>query len=221
MKDERAESWRRDEGTGTIFNKIVFDYTACSSNNISWPYVTMLSIVCPVSSSSLCGLWVMVVCLSWLVAQGPSHHTPQNPTNPLRSGNQGCLLIWLLWLPFPWPCRWEEWWTAHWLWPFLQTVQHLCESGLLPTRPHCTGPVNIWCLLWTAWSDAFVVINRQIGPNRKNNLDLLSLKCSLPQHYRVIWISTWFNIIFVWWYNFIYFIYGAKKTSCFTYCCSD
>lgn len=52
--------------------------------------------------------------------------------------------------------------------PLSETVQHLRESRPLPRRPHSTGPVNIWCLLWMTWSEAFVVLNNlTISPKRK------------------------------------------------------
>lgn len=55
------------------------------------------------------------------------------------------------------------------------SVQCLHESGLLPTRPRGTGPVNIWCLLWMAWSEVFVVIKNQTNrTQQKKILDSMS-----------------------------------------------
>lgn len=60
----------------------------------------------------------------------------------------------------------------------------LWERAVSHTVLNGTGPVNIWCLLWMAWSEAFVVINNLTNraQQKKNSLThYLSKNIAFPQ----------------------------------------
>lgn len=115
---------------------------------------------------SPCVVWESWWSVTWLVEEEPSHHEQtvayELPPRTLWDLKAGAVCL-FNGRDFHSPAlqvgRMMD--SSQTLAHFLQTVQHLCESRLLPTRPHGAEPVNIWCLLWMAWSEVFVVIKSQ------------------------------------------------------------
>lgn len=129
--------------------------TDSSFGDIIWP-VSVLSVLW-----TLCLAWLPALSKSWSSCWVQSTGPPPEPSSIWWPD---ITVIWPLWL-FP-PaalqvCRI----TGASLGPdlFLQTAQSVYEGMLLIMWPRFTEPVNVWCLLWGAWSVAFA------GDSLKNN----------------------------------------------------